>query len=99
MKRLHDKFDPAAERVTLSGRLGYSPRRLTLLSCKRDPSKMRDYMDRRVTPPNRVTSHTWGPPPPCKQVLTFLPFQRRSTEILSFFSIADSLQVGLSLIF
>ena len=26
-------------------------------------------MDRRVTPPTRVTSPTWGPPPPCKQAL------------------------------
>ena len=26
-------------------------------------------MDRRVTPPRRVTSPTWGPPPPCKQAL------------------------------
>ena len=26
-------------------------------------------MDRRVTPPQRVTSPTWGPPPPCKQAL------------------------------
>ena len=24
-------------------------------------------MDRRVTPPKRVTSPTWGPPPPGKQ--------------------------------
>ena len=39
------------------------------LSCKHDQIKMRDYMDRRVTPPKRVTSLTWGPPPPCKQVL------------------------------
>ena len=39
------------------------------LSCKRDEMKMRDYMDKRVTPPKRVTSPTWGPPPPCKQVL------------------------------
>ena len=31
---------------------------------------MRDYMDRQVTPPKRVTSPTWGPPPPpCKQAL------------------------------
>ena len=37
------------------------------LSCKRDQIKMRDYMDRRVTPPKRVTSSTWGPPLPCKQ--------------------------------
>ena len=31
---------------------------------------MRDYMDRRVTPSKRVTSPTWGPPPPCKQALS-----------------------------
>ena len=28
---------------------------------------MRDCVDRRVTPPERVTSPTWGSPPPCKQ--------------------------------
>ena len=39
------------------------------LSCKRDHIKMRDYMDRRVTPPKGVTSPTWGTPPPCKQAL------------------------------
>ena len=26
-------------------------------------------MERRVTPPRRVTSPTWGPPPQCKQTL------------------------------
>ena len=26
-------------------------------------------MDRRVTPHKRVTSPTWGPPPPCKQAV------------------------------
>ena len=41
------------------------------LSCKRDQIKMRDYMDRWVTPPKRVTSPTWGPPPPYKQALTY----------------------------
>ena len=39
------------------------------LTCKRDDIKMRDFMDRRVIPPKRVTSPTWGPPPPCKQAL------------------------------
>ena len=39
------------------------------LSCKRDQIKMSDYMDRRVTPPKRATSATWGPPPLCKQAL------------------------------
>ena len=41
-----------------------------LLSCTRDQIKMRDYMDRRDNPPNRVNSPTWGevesPPPPLK---------------------------------
>ena len=27
-------------------------------------------MDKRVTPPKRVSSLTWGPPPPCKQALS-----------------------------
>ena len=31
--------------------------------------KMKDYMDRRVTPHKQVTSPTWGSPPPCKQAL------------------------------
>ena len=53
-----------ADRAT---RLGGSPH----LSCKRDQNKI-NYMDRRVTPPGRVTSLTWGPPPPCKQALNFL---------------------------
>ena len=43
--------------------------KLSHLTCKRDHIKMRDCMDRRVTPPKRVTSPTWGPPPPCKQAL------------------------------
>ena len=32
-------------------------------------------MERRVTPPRRVTSPTWGPPPPCKQALIIGGFQ------------------------
>ena len=31
-------------------------------------------MDRRVTPPKRVTSPTWGPPPSCKQALRSTPW-------------------------
>ena len=69
LERLHGKIWPRlrglpglADRAT---RLGGSPH----LSCKRDPSKMRDYMGRRVTPSKRVTSPTRGPPPPCKQAL------------------------------
>ena len=51
-----------ADRATRVGGLPH-------LSCKHDQIKMRDYMERRVTPPRRVTSPTWGPPPPCKQAL------------------------------
>ena len=68
---LHGKIGPRltglpglADRVT---RLGGSPH----LSCKRDQIKMREYMDWRVTPPKRVTSPTWGPPPSCKKALNF----------------------------
>ena len=39
------------------------------LSCKLDQIKMRDHMEIWVTTPKRVTSPTWGPPPPCKQPL------------------------------
>ena len=44
------------------------------LTCKRDHIKMRDYMDRRVTPPKRVTSPIWGNPPLCKQALNVVFF-------------------------
>ena len=36
---------------------------------KRD-YKIRNNMDRSVTPPRRVTSPSWGPPPPRKQALS-----------------------------
>ena len=42
---------------------------LPYLTCKRDHIKMRDHMDRRVTPPEKVTSPTLGLPSPCKQAL------------------------------
>ena len=44
---------------------GWSPHQ----SCKGDQIKNQDYMDRRVTPPKRVTSPTWGSPPHCKPAL------------------------------
>ena len=62
---LHGCGGPQVGEVTCGG----SP-----LSCKRDQVKMRDYVDRQVTPPTRVTSPTWGPPPPCKQALNNLFF-------------------------
>ena len=63
LRRLHGKLSP-----WLTG-LPYPADRATHLSCKRDQDKIRNYMDRRVTPPGQVTSPTWGPPPPCKKAL------------------------------
>ena len=38
-------------------------------------------MDRRVTPPKRVTSPSWGPPPPCKQALSRVnPVKARQSQ-------------------
>ena len=65
---LHGGGAPQVGEVTC----GWSPH----LSCKRDQVNMRDYLDRRVTPPKRVTSPNWGPPPPRKQTLNcILPKQ------------------------
>ena len=55
---LHEGGEPQIGEVTFGG----SPH----LSCKHDQMKMRDYVDRRVASP------TWGPPPPCKQALSFV---------------------------
>ena len=58
---MHEGGGPQVGEVTWGG--------LPHLTCKRGHIKMRDYMDRRVTPPKRVTSPIWGTPPPCKQAL------------------------------
>ena len=50
---LHEGGGPQVGEVTCA--------KLPHLTCKRDHIEMRDYMDRRVTPPKRVTSPTWGP--------------------------------------
>ena len=58
---LHGRGGPQVGEV----KCGRSPH----LSCKRDQIKMRDDIDRLVTPPKQVTSPTWGLPPPCKQAI------------------------------
>ena len=60
---------------------------LPYLSCKSDKIKIRDHMDRRVTPPQRVSSPTWGPPPPCKQVLSALRVNKLPQHILAVYYI------------
>ena len=72
LKRLHGKILPRLRGLPgladRASRLGGSPH----LSCKRDQIKLRDCMDRRVTPPKRATSPTWGPPHSCKRALNQL---------------------------
>ena len=49
------------------------------------------YMDRRVTPPKRVTSPTWSPPSPCKQALSTSALEGDLTLIhLIFISSSNS---------
>ena len=54
---LHEGGGPQVGEVACGG--------LPHLTSKRDHIKMRDHMDRRVTSP------TWGSPPPCKQALIY----------------------------
>ena len=51
-------------------KVGDLRRGIMWLVTPRDHIKMRHYMDRRVTPLKRVTSHIWGPPTPGKQALS-----------------------------
>ena len=60
-RRLYGGGGPQVGEITCDG----SPH----LTCKRDQIKMRVHMDRQVIPPKRVSSPTWGPPPPCKKAL------------------------------
>ena len=76
---LHGGGGPQVGEVTFGGS--------SHLPCKRDEIKMRDYMDRRVTPPKRVTSPIWGPPPPCKQAVTLLC---RFTPLVAMFSLGSN---------
>ena len=79
---LHGGGGPQKGEVTC----GRSPHPL----CKRDHIKMRYYMDRRVTPPKRVTSPTRGPPPPCKQALSYISLW---VMVLSWFVMVTGLHV------
>ena len=80
MARLHGGGGPKIGEVTRLGgvtrlsiqSLIWSPH----LSCRRDQIKMKDYIDGRVIPTKRVTTPTWGPPPPYKQALS----RNRKTE-------------------
>ena len=62
--QLHGGVGPQIGEVTCGGSAH--------VLCTRDQIKMKDYMDRWVTPPKRVISPTWGPLPPWKQALNAL---------------------------
>ena len=66
-----------------SQQTGQPPKRVT--PSKRDQDEIRDYMNRSVTPPGRVTSPTRGSPPPCEQALSRLSFLAlRSKSLLTY---------------
>ena len=52
-------------------------------------------MDRRVTPLGRVTSPTWGPPPPRKQALSSNMYSTRCENIDSCFSKVTAVHVSI----
>ena len=60
---LHGGGEPQIGEVTCGGHPTYHVNVINLI-------KMRDYMNRGVTPPKRVTSPPWGHPLPRKQALT-----------------------------
>ena len=53
---------------------------------------MRDYKDRWVTPPKRVNSPTWGPPPSCKQG------RNVKSNLLNFYPYREILTTGVLII-
>ena len=69
--------------------------KLPYLTCKRDHIKMRVYMDRRVTPPKRVTSPMWGIPSPCKQALNRLKVLEKNSFDSSQYKKVCSIESGL----
>ena len=79
---LHEGGGPQLGEVTCGG--------LPHLTCKREHIKMRDYMDRRVTLPKRVTSPTWGSPPSCKQALNDVSNNRFKRVHVPTFALALS---------
>ena len=77
---LHGGWEWQIGEVTCSG----SPH----LLYKHDQIKMRDYTDRWVTPPKRVASPTWSPPPLSKQALNPVKWQSKATGL--FIAVAVS---------
>ena len=75
MACLNEGGGPQIGEVTCGG--------LPHLTCKRDQIEMRElYGQAGFTPPKRVTSPTWGPPPPFKQALNWSRHCKRILKVL-----------------
>ena len=70
------------------------------LSCKRDQIKMRDYMDRRVTPAKWATMLTWAPPPRCEQALKVSPAPSTvsAVKLFAIYQLSQYCTTGVSLL-
>ena len=100
LKRWHGKIWPQ-----LRGLPGVADRATHLegsphLSCKRDQIKMRDYMDRRVTPAKWATMLTWAPPPRCKQALKVSPAPSTvsAVKLFTIYQLSQYCTTGVSLL-
>ena len=82
---LHEGGGPQVGEVTWGG--------LPHLTCKLDHIQMRNYMDRRVTPPKRVTSSIWCTPPPCKQALIDLISKKANCTCSTLFLLISEKQI------
>ena len=72
---LHGGGGPQTGEVTCGGS--------SHLSRKGDEIKIRDYMDRQITPPKRVASPIWGAPLPFKQALRPMPIELSGYKLVS----------------
>jgi len=60
---------------------------------------MRDYTDMRVTPPKRVSSPTWGTPPPLKQAIRPRLAKVKRQRIIFFYPEVNKLKLRGSISF
>ena len=74
LTRLHGKLSPWLTGLPYLADWATRPGGSPHLSCKCDQNKIRNYMNRRVTSP------TWGPPPPCKQALNCCSFLKTKSS-------------------
>ena len=99
LKRWHGKIWPQL-RGTQCDRPATRLQGSSHWSCKRDQIKMRDYMDRRVTPAKWATMLTWAPPPRCKQALKVSPAPSTvsAVKLFTIYQLSQYCTTGVSLL-